>query len=258
MPTRPRGHSFQAAGFRIEEDPIRAAEFLASLPVFPGEAGAAAVASIPGYACYRTVEETYSTLSGLAAQHPTLAQWIDIGDSWEKTQPGGAAGYDLYALVLTNQNRPGPKPRFFLAAATHARELATAELATRFAEYLVANYDVDPDVTWLLDYNELHLVAQANPDGRKKAEAGLAWRKNTDSLNGCNDSSLWGVDLNRNHSFKWGVTGTSSDPCNLIYRGPAAASEPEAQAIERYGRGLFADRRGPADRTPRPPTPRAS
>src|SRR5690606_12990212 len=112
---------------------------------------------------------------------------------------------------------------------------------------LVANYNVDPDVTWLLDYHELHLVAQANPDGRKKAEAGLAWRKNTDSLNGCNDSSLWGVDLNRNHSFKWGVTGTSTDPCNLIYRGPAAASEPEAQAIEAYGRTIFADRRGPAD-----------
>ena len=30
-------------------------------------------------------------------------------------------------------------------------------------------------------------MAQANPDGRKKAEAGLAWRKNTDSLNGCTD-----------------------------------------------------------------------
>ncbi|MCO5211474.1 MAG: hypothetical protein M9936_17415 [Caldilinea sp.] len=236
-----------AAGLRVEEDPIRAAEFLASLPVFPGEASAAAVESIPGYACYRTVEETYSALAGLATQHPDLAQWVDIGDSWEKTQPGGAAGYDLYALVLTNRNRPGPKPRFFLAAATHARELATAELATRFAEYLLAKYNVDPDVTWLLDYNELHLVAQANPDGRKKAEAGLAWRKNTDSLNGCTDPGLWGVDLNRNHSFKWGVTGTSSDPCNLIYRGPSAASEPEAQAIETYGRSLFADRRGPAD-----------
>ena len=57
----------------------------------------------------------------------------------------------------------------------------------------------------------------------------------------------WGVDLNRNHSFKWGVTGASNDPCNLIYRGPAAASEPEAQAIEAYGSAIFVDRRGPAD-----------
>ena len=92
--------------------------------------------------------------------------------------------------MLTNQKRPGRKPRLFLAAATHARELATAELATRFAEYLVATYNVDPDVTWLLDYNESHVVAQANPDGRKQAEAGLAWRKSTDNLHGCSNPGV--------------------------------------------------------------------
>lgn len=251
--TRQASDALEAAGFVVAEDSVKTAEFLASLPVFPaGQVDPASARAIPGYACYRTVEETYAALAGLAAARPDLAGWVDIGDSWEKTQPGGAAGYNLHVLILTNQNRPGPKPRFFLAASTHGRELTTAELATRFAERLVSQYGVDPEVTWLLDYNELHLVAQANPDGRKKAEAGYSWRKNTNSSYGCANSSQWGVDLNRNHSFKWGVAGISTDPCNNIYPGPSARSEPEAQAIEDYGRSLFAVRRGPADSDPAP------
>ena len=34
--------------------------------------------SIPSYACYRTVEETYSTLTSLAINYPQLAELIDI------------------------------------------------------------------------------------------------------------------------------------------------------------------------------------
>ena len=161
------------------------------------------LARIPGYPCYRTVEETYTELSQLAAAHPELASWIDIGDSWTKVATGGAAGYDLFALVLTNKAKPGPKFQFFLMAAIHARELAAAELAARFAERLVADYGVDPDVTWMLDYGEVHIVPQVNPDGRKQAEQLVSWRKNTDTANGC-DAPYYGVDLNRNHSFHWG------------------------------------------------------
>ncbi len=73
-------------------------------------AGAQAVTTIPGYACYRTVEETYSSLAALAAANPQLATWTDIGDSWEKVTPGGAAGYDMHALKLTNSLSPGQSP----------------------------------------------------------------------------------------------------------------------------------------------------
>ena len=169
------------------------------------------VQSIPGFACYRTVEETYSSLQALATANPNLATWSDIGDTWEKVTPNGAAGYDINVLVLTNKSIPGPKPKFMLISAIHAREYATAELATRFAEELIAKYNVDADVTWLLDHYELHLVPQVNPDGRKKAETGVSWRKNTDNNDGCGISSSWGTDLNRNSNFKWGLQ------CNLSW-----------------------------------------
>jgi hypothetical protein len=232
-----------AAGWQVELDMARTAQMHAQVQAASG----ADVAAIPGYTCYRTVEETYASLAALAASKPNLATWTDIGDSWEKVTPGGKAGYDIMALKLTNSARPGPKPKFLLMGAIHAREYTTAELATRFAEELVAKHNVDPDVTWLLDNFELHVIPQANPDGRKLAEAGSLWRKNTDSDDGCRRSSQLGTDLNRNSSFKWNTGGSSGKACDETYRGPSAASEPEVKAVEAYATAIFPDQRGPND-----------
>jgi carboxypeptidase T len=240
----------QAAGYQVEIDTARMSSLQATM------VDAASADTVPGFPCYRTVEETYNALKKLATDHPTLARWVDIGDSWLKTQ--GSGGYNLYALVLTNRAVSGPKPRFFLMAAIHAREMTTAEVATRFAESLISRYGSDPDVTWLLDYTEIHIVAQSNPDGRKRAEGATNpsdlvtnWRKNVDNLDLCPDPSLIGVDLNRNSSFKWGQsesgTGSSSYSCDLTYRGRSAASEPETRALEAYIKSIFADQRGPND-----------
>ncbi|MFN8444601.1 MAG: M14 family metallopeptidase [Caldilineaceae bacterium] len=244
----------QTEGVQVEIDETRTAAINASIDTMKQAqaAGTSAIGSIPGYACYRTVEETYNSLQALATAHPNLASWTDIGDSWEKATPGDAAGYDLNVLVLTNKAIPGPKPKFMLMSAIHAREYATAELSTRFAEELVAKYNVDPDATWLLDHFELHLIPQVNPDGRKKAETGVLWRKNTDNNDGCGFPSSWGTDLNRNSNFKWGFPGSSSSACNETYRGPSASSEPEVQAVEGYADSIFPDLRGPNDSDPAP------
>ena len=94
---------------------------------------------IPGFSCYGTVAETFQRMDQMVADHPDLAAIIDIGDSWEKQNLAGA-GSDLKILSLTNQNLPGDKPVLFLASAIHAREYTTAELNTRFAEHLLAEY----------------------------------------------------------------------------------------------------------------------
>jgi hypothetical protein len=236
--------ALRKAGYREEIDEVQTA-----LLDRPAQYLAGQTSGIPGYPCYRTVEETHTDLARLAVDHPDLAAWLDVGDSWEKVT-GSLPGYDLHALVLTNRAVPGPKPRFLLMAAIHARELATAELAARFAEGLVANYGTDPDATWLLDYFELHVLPITNPDGRKQAESGEYWRKNTDDDDGCGIFPLYGTDLNRNSSFHWG--GASTIPCYETYQGPSAASEPETQAIENYAAGVFPDQRGPGDDDPVP------
>ena len=228
-------------GFRLELDAARTAELVAPRVAPDGQ-----LAGIPGFPCYRTVEETFASAAALAAAHPGLATWLDVGDSWEKTQPGGAAGHDLWVLRLTNSALPGPKPRLFVLASIHAREYAPAELATRFAEHLVGNYGLDADVTWLLDHHEIHLLLQGNPDGRKIAETGVYRRKNTDNDDGCSNTAMWGVDLNRNFEFGWGCcAGSSGDPCVEVYRGPESVSEPEAAAVQAYLRAQFPDQRLP-------------
>ena len=201
---------------------------------------------IPGYSCYRSVKQTYNDLAALAEQYPDLAEWSDIGNSWYKIRSWGLAGYDIQALVLTNgQITDIEKGELVVMAAAHPRELATAELATRFAELLLAGYGSDADLTWLLDYNRIHIIPQANPDGRSWAELGHLWRKNANSTNGC-DFPRHGVDLNRNGSFLWNhCEGCSSDDvCSVFYRGQKAASEPETRAIEAYLRTAFDDQRG--------------
>lgn len=195
---------------------------------------------IPGFSCYRTVDETHARAAQLAVEYPELAEWIDIGDSWEKLQKLG--GDDLMVLRL-GRSGPGPKPRVFVNTAIHAREYTTAELGLRFAEYLLARYDQDADVTWLLDEHELHFNLQANPDGRRRAETGLSWRKNANNDH-CSNTNDRGVDLNRNFDFAWGCCGGSSgSPCSISFRGPSAGSEPEIIAIQDYVRGLFPDQR---------------
>ena len=228
---------FSAQGLRIEQDALRTRQVNELRPL-----------AIPGNGCYRTVEETYADMARLASNYPGLADWMDIGDSWEKISSGGSAGYDLYALRLSNKALPGPKPAFFLIAAIHAREWTTAETAARLAEYLAASYGFDADVTWLLDFHDVIIMPQANPDGRKFAEQGYYWRKNTDHDDGCSSFPDYGADLNRNSSFKWDPPlGSSTEPCDEVYRGPSACSEPEVQAIQNFAAGLFSDWRGTND-----------
>ncbi|KAB2897976.1 MAG: hypothetical protein F9K31_10845 [Dokdonella sp.] len=217
--------------------------------------------SIPGYACYRTVEETYASMDSLAAAHPGIVEIDSIGPSWKKTQ-NPAQGYEMRALRITNLATAASdpqRPAMVVLGSIHAREFGPAELTTRFGEWLINNYGTDPEATWLVDHNDFRLVLQANPDGRKVAEGEVYQRKNMDTINGSCGSSP-GVDLNRNFPFHWNITGgqgSSGNPCNETFRGPTPMSEPETQNIVQYvagsctaagvcSGGVFADRRAGA------------
>jgi carboxypeptidase T len=249
----------QSFGFRL----ARADEFIAKRREFLGQmsqlsmqrqqrdsaSGAApiGVQSIPNYSCYETVEETYAAALGFTTTYPNLAAWVDVGNTWEKG--AGLGGYDIFVLKLTNKTNTGSKPKLFVNSAIHAREYTTAPLNLSFARWLLEGYGNNADATWILDHHEVHLMLHTNPDGRKKAETGLSWRKNTNQ-NYCGAASnSRGADLNRNFTLSWNSTGgqgSSGNQCDLTYRGPSAGSEPETQAIEAYVRSLWPDRRGPA------------
>ncbi|MDX1555925.1 MAG: M14 family zinc carboxypeptidase, partial [Xanthomonadales bacterium] len=219
--------------------------------------GTEAVNAIPGFECYRTVEEMFAVGAQIAAEHPTLAEWIDIGDSWEKTEPGGLPGWDIFVLKLTNSAVAEDKPALLVTGSTHAREYTTAELVTRFGELLTDRYDHDPDITWLLDHHEVHLILVLNPDTRKVAETGEGLARKNANNNFCPNTATRGIDLNRGLDFNWGHTvcqGSSNSACSLTFHGPFAASEPEAQALQDYMNAIFPDQRPDDQTTPAPIT----
>ncbi len=162
-----------------------------------------------------------------------------------RRSPAARRATTSWSLKLTNSAIPRPKPAFFLMGAVHAREYSTAETVMRFAEQMAHSYGTDPDATWLLDNYELHVMPQANPDGRKVAEKGCYQRKNKNRSNGgyCADpptaGNQYGTDLNRNSSFISADEGANDDPCEQMYHGPYADSEPETQAIQSYLTALF-------------------
>jgi len=144
------------------------------------------------------------------------------------------------------------KPAFFLMAQVHAREVATPELAIRYIKYLTSGfeglggYGVDPDVTWLVNHNVAYILVSQNPDGHRVNEANTSayWRKNLDNDDGCPTGSF-GVDLNRNSSFKWGCCGGSSGSCSSdTYRGPSRGSEPETASFQAYFATVMLDQNG--------------
>ena len=174
--------ALEALGFRLKRDVERTAAINAPRVIDPLQG-----AGIPGYPCFRTVEETYATAQQIEAEHPTLASWVDVGDSWEKEN--GFGGWDMRVLRLTNSAIPGPKPPMFITGSIHAREYAPAELVTRFAEWLVDGYGTDADATWIVDYHEIHLMLMANPDARKHAETGICPGARTPTRAYCSPTS---------------------------------------------------------------------
>lgn len=207
--------------------------------------------------CYLGVAGLEAEMERLAAAYPALAVVEDYGASWLRLYPDERGGGDrLRALVLGNQAAPEPRPTLALVANVHARELATPELALAFARDLLQGYGTDADATWLLDTQRTVIIVTANPDGHRMAELGYLQRKNAnDTVGLCPTPPSWlaqhGVDLNRNHSFRWSIVGASSDPCSQVYHGLAPASEVETQALQELLAGLIPSRRaGPT--TPMP------
>lgn len=211
------------------------------------------------YGGYHTVTGQYAHLDQVASAHTDLATEVTYGQSWLKEQ--GRGGYDLKAICLTHK-QPGDcelspsaaKPRFFLHAQIHAREITTGDVAYRWIDYLVTNYGIDDEVTKLLDSTEVWVVPIANPDGVDIVQQGgdnpILQRKNADdAVQDCGTGNT-GVDLNRNAGTHFGYSGSSDDPCDETFMGPSADSEPENSALESLLTKLYPDTRADGDSAP--------
>lgn len=146
-------------------------------------------------------------------------------------------GRDIwYVKISDNPNVDESEPEVLYSAIHHAREAASLSQLIFYMWYMLENYSTNPDIKFLVDNTEMYFVPCLNPDGyvynqTTNPNGGGMWRKNRKN-NGAN----FGVDLNRNYGYQWGYDNSGSSPNSNSdsYRGTAAFSEPETQAMRNF------------------------
>lgn len=180
---------------------------------------------------YYTYDEIVQKLDSMRLIYPNL---ISVKQNLGLSNEGRA----IWAVKISDNpgiNESATEAAVYFDALHHAREPQSMACLMYYMYWLLDNYGTDPEATYLVNNREIYFVPVANPDGYEynhttNPNGGGMWRKNRS-----NNGSCYGVDLNRNYNYGWGVnSGSSNDPCSETYRGLSAGSEPETQAIKSF------------------------
>lgn len=169
---------------------------------------------------------------------PWLAQWRDLSEleawvDWLGTHPGASVevlgssveARPIRALRIRHPEASEGMPGALITSLQHAREWIAGASGMHIAERLVRG--TDAQAREVLENWEVVVIPVVNPDGyRHSWTTDRLWRKNR--------APSGGVDLNRNWGEGWGKPGSSPDPDNNNFRGPAAFSEPETEAVRGF------------------------
>ncbi|XP_063727394.1 carboxypeptidase D-like isoform X2 [Symsagittifera roscoffensis] len=111
---------------------------------------------------YRASMDPDSFIEKLHEKYPELTFIYSIGKSFKK--------HEMNVLVISDNPSLHEKgePEMKLISSLHGNELVGLEVLATFAEYILANYGTNREVTWLVDNTRIHFLLSANPDGRLK------------------------------------------------------------------------------------------
>ncbi|RPI13267.1 MAG: T9SS C-terminal target domain-containing protein [Ignavibacteriae bacterium] len=179
---------------------------------------------------FYTYTEVVQKLDSMRLLYPNLiTAKMDKGTTYE--------GRKMWAVKISDNpdvNESAIEPAIYFDALHHAREPQSMASLMYYMYWLLENYNSNPEVAHLLNNREIFIIPVVNPDGYVRNQTtnpngGGSWRKNRTPYGG-----YFGVDLNRNYSYKWGYDniGSSGNPSSDTYRGPSAASEAETQAVQ--------------------------
>ncbi len=172
-------------------------------------------------------EKVEAKLKALNNQYPKITRLVQIGTSF--------LGRPIWSLLISSTPNPQSpeyyqKPAIIIDGLHHAREIMTPEVVMDVADTLL-NPTVRQDRRWLQLFENWNVwvVPMLNVDGNTIVwTEDNMWRKNAHAEN----NRTFGVDINRNYAFKWNnCNGSSGFPSSDTYRGAAAGSEPETQAL---------------------------
>lgn len=180
---------------------------------------------------YLYLDEANALIDTMIMDYPDLVSVKDtIGYSVE--------GRPIYAIKIShNPNVKETEAEVLYTALHHAREPMTLMQMIYFMAYVLEEYGTNAEITQVVNNSELYFVPCVNPDGYEynalmAPDGGGMWRKNRSE----NYDGSFGVDLNRNYEYAWGLddAGSSPDPYWETYRGEEPFSEPETRAIRDF------------------------
>ena len=181
------------------------------------------------YTSYRNLSQTYSDLSTLASTYPSLTDVRSIGNSIQ--------GQQIRVLKISQNPSvdDASKGDVVFVALHHAREWITVETALYVADELLGRYATDPQLQADMNALQIWIIPVLNPDGYDHTLTDRLWRKNRRN----NGDGTYGVDLNRNWGYQWGLSsGSSGTTSDETYRGTAPFSEPETDRMRAFIQGL--------------------
>ena len=171
-----------------------------------------------------------SKVAKLEMQYPNILDTTTIGYSIENRE--------ITAFKISdNVDQSEDEARIIFIGTYHAREWIVPNVTYLIIQELLENYEQDASTRSFINNTEIFVVPMVNPDGHIYSMIDASkrfWRKNRRN----NKDGTFGVDLNRNHSFKWGLNNTGSSPLSSsqTYRGVTADSEPETRAVRDFVR----------------------
>ncbi|MEL6864544.1 MAG: M14 family zinc carboxypeptidase, partial [Bacteroidota bacterium] len=183
---------------------------------------------------YHTWDEMLVVLDDMVSKYPNL---ITMKQSISDTLLSHEGRPIYWLRISDNPNMDEEEPEVLYTSLHHAREPNSLSQTLFFMWYLLENYETDAEVKYLVDNSALYFVPCVNPDGyvfneSTNPDGGGFWRKNRRD----NGNGTFGVDLNRNYGFQWGINNSGSSPSSDsdVYRGESPFSEPETRALKLF------------------------
>ena len=162
---------------------------------------------------YLTYNEMLAELDEMFATYPNLIT--------QKSQISNFLTHEnrpiYHVRISDNPNVDEAEAKVLYTAIHHAREPMSLMETIFYMWFILENYGTNDEVSYLVNNFQMYFVPCINADG-------YVYRRN-------NGGGVYGVDLNRNYSYGWNTTGTSTNTSNDTYCGTSAFSEPETQAI---------------------------
>ncbi|MFC1476923.1 M14 family metallopeptidase [candidate division KSB1 bacterium] len=147
---------------------------------------AAPVVDAQDYARYQTFDEMTATLRGLVNANRNIAQMESIGKTLE--------GRDLWLITIANRSGTpvNERPGMLISANFEGDHLVGSQIAAGVVDYLLKNYDANPDVRNGIDNHVFYVMPRVNPDAAEFMFANLKTgrKTNTKEYDGDNDGRM--------------------------------------------------------------------